>query len=104
MKRVNVYEGVTTILKMGLALFLDRAEERESGWHRRLPRVRPGERMCLLFFKGARTNQLHNGWVRCVPHLLVRRHARNRSWSNVTDRVLESSTRASSSLYVCSGD
>jgi hypothetical protein len=30
-------------LEMGLALFLDRAEEREHGWHRRLHRVRPGE-------------------------------------------------------------
>ena len=31
-----------------------------------------------------------------LPHLLVRRPARSHSWSNVTDRVLESSTR----LYV----
>jgi hypothetical protein len=43
-----------------LALFPDRAEERESGWHRRLLRVRPGERTCLLFFKVTQTNQTTN--------------------------------------------
>jgi hypothetical protein len=52
-------------LKMGLALFPDRAEDLESGWHRRLPRVRPGERTCLLFFKVLEPTSYTNGWVQC---------------------------------------
>ena len=84
---------------MGLALFLDRAEERESGWHRRLPRVRPGEQMCLLFFKVLEPTNYTAVEYGVFPHLLVRRPVRNRSWSSVTDRVLESSTRASSMYF-----
>ena len=44
-------------------------------------------------FQGARTNRLHQRLGTVFPHLLVRRPARSHSSSNVTDRVLESSTR-----------
>jgi len=78
---------------MGLALFPDRAEERESEWRQRLPRVRPREGMCLLlfFFEVLKLKPINYPTVGySVPHLLVRRPARSHSWSNVTDRVLES--------------
>jgi hypothetical protein len=60
-------------------------------------------------FQGARTNQLHQRLGTSVPHLLVRRPARGHSWSNVTDRELESSTRLGCLLYflalrLCGGD
>ena len=79
---------------MRLALFPDRAEERENGWHQRLPRVRPGEQTCLLFcyFSRFAQNQRTTSPMvgSDVPHLLVRKRARSHSWSNVTDRVSES--------------
>lgn len=46
--KVNVLMGMA--IWMVLALFPDRAEEQERGYHRRPPRVRPRERTCLLFF------------------------------------------------------
>lgn len=46
--KVNVLMGME--IWMVLALFPDRAEEQERGYHRRRPRVRPRERTYLLFF------------------------------------------------------
>jgi len=65
-----------------LALFLDRSEERDHGWHRRPPRVRPRERTCLLLGGGsnrARHRTIkERGCAMRTPHLPVRRHAHSR--------------------------
>ena len=52
----------------------------------------------FCFSRGAQTNHIYPT-VGYFPHLLVRRPARSHSWSNVTDRVLESSTRLVSYVY-----
>ena len=53
----------------------------------------------IFFFKVLDPTKLTAGYS--VPHLLVRRPARSHSWSNVIDRVLESSTKSDSVFSRC---
>jgi len=81
-----------------LALFLDRSEGQEHEWHRRPPRVRPRGRTCLLLSMCSNrivtTPSEELGNATWVPHLLVRRPAHSRPWSDVIGQELESSLRS----------